>query len=490
MAFSMQMPPPGVIPAKHDRNPAKTQQVYRIVFCKYQTSWYSSRICPLTSAGDHGTRGWSCTMKTLIALLLPGGVIFLAAIGFLRPHGLPQWIQAPVLALPFIVLGFGLFFGWYLSSSRLILSLIVLALADRAIIQFPPTDPDIESANHAIFAATTLLLPLNLMALSILKEEAISTWLGILRLPLVLIQPFLVLWLSLPDQAGFALSLQKPVLPMLKTGWTPLSQSALLAFGGALLLIGVRFIVGKNPLDSGALWALLTSFVAFQGLHYGWSATNFFSAAGLILFLTLIQASHQQVYRDDLTGIPGKLAYEEAVASLGKEYVVAVVGVDQLKQYGNQHGRPVSEQLLRIIAKKILAAAGAGKVFRLAGEEFTILYPRKTTTETLGALEAVRKAVEQSTMYLRGRDRVWEAGGSSRAGSGDEELVVTTSIGVAEAGNARSSLELVTKAAYRALYEAKAEGGNLVKRGVIMADPPKLSHTGTGRIVPYSEYEN
>ena len=429
-------------------------------------------------------------MKAFIAFLLPGGVIFLAAIGFLRPHGLPQWIQGPVQTLPLIVLGFGLFFGWYLSSSRLILSLIVLALADRAIIQFPPTDPDIGSANHAIFAATTLLLPINLMALCLIKEEAISTWRGILRLPLVLIQPFLVLWLSLPDQAGFAQSLQQPLLPMLKTGLTPLSQSALLAFGGALLLIGVRCIVEKNPLDSGALWALLTSFVAFQGLQYGWSATNFFSAAGLILFLTLIQASHQQVYRDALTGIPGKLAYEEAVTGLGKEYVVAVVGIDQLKQYGNQHGRPVSEQLLRLIAPKIVAAAGAGKVFRLAGEEFTILFPRKTTTETLVALEAVRKAVEQTTMCLRGGDRVREAGGLSRTGSSDEELVVTASIGVAEAGYARSSLELVTKAAYRALYDAKGEGGNLVKRGVILAEAPKSPRTVTGRIVPYSEFEN
>ena len=429
-------------------------------------------------------------MKTCIAFILPGGVIFLAAIGFLRPHGLPQWIQGPVQALPFIVLGFGLFFGWYLSSSRLILSLIVLALADRAIIQFPPTDPDSGSANHEIFAATTLLVPLNLMALSIIKEQAISAWPGVLRLLLVLIQPFLVLWLSLPEQAGFTLSLQQPLLPMVKTGWTALPQPALLAFCGALLLIGVRVFVEKNPLDSGTLWALLTSFVAFHGLHYGWSATNFLSAAGLILFVTLVQASHHQVYRDDLTGIPGKLAYEEAVAGLGKEYAVAVVGLDQLKQYGNQHGRPVSEQLLRLIAPKIVAAAGEGKVFRLAGEEFTILFPGKTTTETLVVLEAVRKAVEQTMMYLRNRDRVWEAGALSRTGSGNEELVVTASIGVAEAGNTLSSLGLVTKSAYRALYEAKAEGGNLVKRGVILTDVPKPPRSETGRIVPYSEFEN
>lgn len=429
-------------------------------------------------------------MKTFFAFLIPGGVIYLAAIGFLRPQGLPQWVQAPVQALPYIVLGFGLVFGWYLSSSRLILSLIVLALADRAVILFPPTDPDPASPNHVVFAATTFLLPLNLMALSLIGEEAISTWRGVLRLPLVLIQPFLVLWLSLPEQAGLALSLQQPLLPMLKADWTALSQPALLAFGGSLFLIGARFVVEKNPLDGGALWALMTCFAAFQGLHYGWSPTNFLSAAGLILFLTLVQASHQRTYRDDLTGVPGKLAYEEAVANLGKKYVLAAVGIDQLKQYGNQHGKPVSEQLLRLVASKIMAAASPGKVYRLAGEEFTVLFPRKTATDTLVVLEAIRKAVEQATIYLRGRDRVWEGGGSSRTGSSDEELVVTASIGLAEAGNSRSSLGLVTKAAYRALYEAKGEGGNLVKRGTVTPDVRKPAPAETGRIVAYSEFEN
>jgi diguanylate cyclase (GGDEF)-like protein len=432
----------------------------------------------------------SSITKAIVALLIPGGIIFLAAIGFLRPHGLPQWVQGPVHALPYIVLGFGVVFGWYLSSSRLILSLIVLALADRAVALFPPIDPDAASASHVIFAATTFLLPLNLLALSLIKEEAISTWRGILRLPLVLIQPFLVLWVSLPEQAGLALPLQQPLLPMLKTDWTALPQPALLAFCGALLLIGARFILEKNPLDSGALWALMASFTAFHELHYDWTPTNFFSAAGLILFLTLVQASHQRSYRDELTGVPGKLAYEEAVASLGQKYVLAVVGIDQLKQYGNQHGKPVSEQLLRLVAPKIMAAAGSGKVYRLAGEEFTILFPRKTATDTLVTLDAIRKAVGQTAVYLRGRDRVWEGARSSRARPTDDALAVTVSIGFAEAGDAGSSLGLATKTAYRALYEAKGEGGNLVKRGTVMGDIRKPARAGTGRIVAYSEFES
>lgn len=306
----------------------------------------------------------------------------------------------------------------------------------------------------------------------------------------MLIQPFLVLWAALSEQTGLVLFLQQPLLPMLMTDWTTLSQPALLAFGGSLFLIGARFVVEKNPLDGGSLWALMASFTAFHGLHYGWSPTNFISAAGLILFLTLVQASHQRTYRDDLTGVPGKPAYEETVAGLGKRYVFAVVGIDQLKQYGNQHGKPVSEQLLRLIAPKIMAAADVGKVFRLAGEEFTIVFPKKTATETLVALEAIRKAVEQTTVYLRGRERVWDGGRSARSGSGDEALVVTASIGLAEAGGSRSSLSLVTKAAYRALYEAKGEGGNLVKRGTVAPDARKSAPAEIGHIVAYSEFEN
>jgi GGDEF domain-containing protein len=108
----------------------------------------------------------------------------------------------------------------------------------------------------------------------------------------------------------------------------------------------------------------------------------------------------------------------------------------------------------------------------------------------LVTLEAVRKAVEQATLSLRGRDRVREGTGLLRGGSDDEPLVVTVSVGLAEAEDSRSSISVVTKAAYRALYEAKGEGGNLVRRASIGADVPKPIRAETGHIVAYSEFEN
>jgi diguanylate cyclase (GGDEF)-like protein len=429
-------------------------------------------------------------VKSWVNFLVPGGIVFLIALWFLRPQGLPQWVQGPVHAFPIVVLGFGFFFGWYLSSSRLILSLMVLTFADRALVLFPQTDADPASPGRIVFTAAAVLVPLNLMALSLIKEETLSTRRGVLRLVVILIQPLLVLWVSLPEQAGIAQSLDQSLVSMPGLEWTGLPQAALLAFGGGLVLIGVRFMVEKKPLDGGVFWALIASFTAFQGIAYGWSATNFLSAAGLILFLTLIQAAHQQVYRDELTGAFGKVAYEEAVASLGKKYAIAVIGIDQLKQYGNQHGKSVSDQLLRLIAPKIVAVAGARKVYRLAGEEFTILFPRRTATETVAELDAIRKAVEETVLRLRGRDQVWEGRGASRPRSEDGILPVTVSIGLAEIDDAQLPIGLVTKAAYRALYEAKGEGGNFVKRGVLIDNTKKSAQRETGRIVAHSEFEN
>lgn len=415
--------------------------------------------------------------------------MFLAALALFRPHGLPLWVQGPVLAFPFIVLAFGLFFGWYLSSSRLILSLIVLALADRSLAFFPPADRTLEPINTVIFSTVALLVPLNFMALSIMKEEAMSSWRGTLRLPLVLIQPILVVWLAQPGQAWIAHSLQQPLLPVLNTEWTEIPQLAIVAFAGAVLLIGIRFALNRNPFDSGIFWTVIASVVAVQGFHHGWMPTNFFSSAGFILFVTLLQASHQEIYRDELTGVPGKLAYDQAVAGLGKKYVVAVIGIDQLKQYANQRGRPVSEQVLCLVAQKILAATRTGRVFRLAGEELILLFPRKSVTDTLVDLGALRKAVEATALYVRGRDRVRERDAAVSLKATDEPLPVTVSIGVAEVGVDKSTIELVTKAAYRALYEAKGEGGNRVKRGTMGAETKRVVPAPAGQIAAYSDFE-
>ena len=431
----------------------------------------------------------SLLWKSLLAVLFPGGLVFLIAIGFLRPQGLPMWLQQPIAALPYIVLTFGLIFGWYFASSRMILSLLVLALADRALVLFPTTDADQAVLSQTMVAVTAFLIPLNLLAFSIIKEDTLSTVRGVTRVVLVLVQPFLLLWLCLPDQHDLASSFTREYIPSLYTDWTPIPQLALFAFATALLLHFIRFALHRDPQEGGAIWALCAVFVAYHTSRSGWQPTNFFMAAGLILFVTMLQSFYQQTYRDELTGIPGRLAYDEAIAQLGNRFSVAVISIDQLTQYANIHGKSVSVQILKRVAPRIHAACADGQIFRTTGEELTVLFPGKSATETLSTLEAVRKAIEAIGLFLRGRDRVWETQrGIKKAGSRDRALPITLSIGVGEKLSDSVTLSLVIKSAYHALYEAKGIGGNVVKRGPVASAPSRRSHAGSGRIVTSGEY--
>ena len=431
----------------------------------------------------------SLLWKSFLALVFPGGLIFLTAIGFFRPQGLPTWLHQPIAALPYIVLTFGLIFGWYFASSRMILSLLVLALADRALVLFPTTDADQAAVSQTIVAMTAFLVPLNLLAFSIIRDDSLSTLRSVTRVVLVLVQPFLLLWLCLPDQHELASSFAREYIPSLYTEWTPIPQPALFAFATALLLHFIRFVLHRDPLEGGAIWALFAIFVAYHTSHYGWQPTNFFMTAGLIIFVTSLQSFYQRTYRDELTGIPGRLAYDEAIGQLGKRFSIAVISIDQLTQYANTHGKPVSEQILKRIAPRVQATCAQGQVFRTTGEELTVLFPGKSATETLMTLETVRKTVGAIDLFLRGQDRVWEKQrGTKKTGSRDQALPITLSIGVAEILSGSTTLSLTIKSAYRALYEAKGTGGNLIKRGLILPEPIRRSDSNSGRIIASGEY--
>jgi diguanylate cyclase (GGDEF)-like protein len=414
-------------------------------------------------------------LQPLLMFMFPGGLLFLAAVGFLRPQGLPVGWQAPVAALPYLALGFGLVFGWYFGSTRILLSLLSLTFAGQAMATWP-LEKNPASVSHTIFAATTFLLPLNFLAFSILKEEAIGTLRAAVRLVLFLLQPFVVLWLCDPANQDMASALNTASLGW-PAPWTPVPEAALLVFLVSGVMHLVQFAIQRNPMDAGAMWALAAVFLAYHGTQFGWQPTNFFATAGLILFLSLVQASYQQTYRDALTGIPGRMAYEEATAQLGRKFAMAVLAIDQLKAYAGIYGKPVVEQVLKLAAPKVQATCQAGRVFRVSGEELTFVFPRQSAVEALIELESIRKSIESTALYVRDGQRVWDnTGGAASPGRKDQELSVTASIGVADSVAEEAPLGMVVKAAYRALYEAKAGGGNTVKRGTVTMGSPRRTY--------------
>ena len=127
----------------------------------------------------------STSMRHLFMRLLPGGIGLLAALVFLRPGVLPDAMRPYVHAYPYTVLGVGVFLGWYFNRSRVVFALLLMALADAALLRFGVGESTGEGVGRTIFDALSVLLPLNLAGYAMLNERGLLTTRGLRRLALI-----------------------------------------------------------------------------------------------------------------------------------------------------------------------------------------------------------------------------------------------------------------------------------------------------------------
>jgi diguanylate cyclase (GGDEF)-like protein len=261
-----------------------------------------------------------------------------------------------------------------------------------------------------------------------------------------------------------------------------------------MFLFLARFLLYRKPTESGLLWALVTSFLALQAR--GVIASAYFATAGLILVSSIIENTYFLAYHDELTTLPARRAFNDALFRLEAPYVVAVVDIDHFKSFNDTYGHETGDQVLRMVAAKLAGVTGGGQAYRVGGEEFSILFPGKSTKDALPHLELLRSVIEASTFRVRGeeerrnaarnhdgrsherrsRDRRAEIRrlaaprGKARSAnfeqeSGNHQISVTVSIGVAEPNAKTRAVEQVIHSADKALYRAKQGGRNRVDFG-------------------------
>lgn len=402
--------------------------------------------------------------KWFVSFALPDSLLVLAALGFLRPGGLPKILLPLEEAFAYLVLAAGILLGLYVRHSRILLAMVLLALADRALGSLGGVEASSAGIDRAVFNSVALLLPLNLLALALITEREIRVSKEVLRLVLIFAQAFLVGWISLPDNAAVAVALESPFIDPRSTRWTPLAQGPLLAFGAALALQAARFTLYRNPVDRGFFWALLASFIALHGMRAGWSPMNFLATAGLILIVDAYAEIYRSTYYDELTGMGGQVALDQALYNLGNRYAVALIDIDRMKQVNATHGYPAGDQILRLVASKVAAASVDGKFFRDDGHRFVGIFSGKAAAEVAPSLEELRKTVAASSVTLKARRRLF------RKPKTPEPVSVTISVGMAERDERRTTPEQVVKSAEVALARAKSLGGNQVKARTAMKE--------------------
>lgn len=191
-----------------------------------------------------------------------------------------------------------------------------------------------------------------------------------------------------------------------------------------------------------------------------------FTILGLMILVFLVYEIYEIAFHDQLTKIPGRRALITRLGTIGQNYTLAMVDIDHFKNFNDTHGHDVGDQVLKMVAARLDEVTGGGKSYRYGGEEFTILFSRKSVDEAMVHLEAIRERIANYQVAIRKPERPKNAksGKKSRGEDDKSEVVsVTISIGVTACLPGEKS-DLVMKRADEALYLSKQRGRNRVSK--------------------------
>lgn len=165
---------------------------------------------------------------------------------------------------------------------------------------------------------------------------------------------------------------------------------------------------------------------------------------------------HEVVHRDALTGLRNRrwfdehleLAIEQELRT-GEPLSLILLDIDHFKRFNDAHGHAAGDEVLRRVAAAIDTVVGQGEGARSGGEEFAVILQNTAIDTAAATAERIRVAVETlGTVHFEGRALP----------------PVTVSLGVARLGAGEAAAEFAHRTD-KALYEAKDQGRNRVKRG-------------------------
>lgn len=222
----------------------------------------------------------------------------------------------------------------------------------------------------------------------------------------------------------------------------------------------------RSVLGGPGDYALEAATIAL-GIMLAWAIVDWPIAALLIVGVTLvlhrnvlIRQLREKARIDAKTGLLNAAAWTAAVdieleraTRLERPSGVLVIDLDHFKSINDEFGHLAGDDMLRAVAGTLTNEVRAyDLVGRFGGEEFVVLLPGTSLTETLHVAERIRRRVAELTIPV------------PVLGNGSTALFnrLTVSIGIAvfpEHGQDRSD---VLYAADMAMYAAKAAGRNRV----------------------------
>lgn len=233
-----------------------------------------------------------------------------------------------------------------------------------------------------------------------------------------------------------------------------------------IMIIGALLLWLSLKEHNLTLTALLVTFVVWclgqKGLvAVPWSLVAV--AMSSLYLLAVSTDSYYLAYRDDLTALPTRRALNQLALSLGRKYTVAMLDIDHFKKFNDTYGHDIGDQVLKLVAAKMSEVKGGGKIYRYGGEEFTVVFPRKTIEQAIPELETLRHNIANYGMVIRNPKRTDKNSRKADKSTDYKTVNVTVSIGVAQR-EPKETFEQALKNSDLALYRAKKTGRNKVSK--------------------------
>lgn len=399
----------------------------------------------------------------MIRLLLPAMLVVAGLWLRVFIDNLGAETRVVLTSLPYFLCAAALFLAYQFNRCRLLLATLGLGVFYWLVQNEMQVSLSQAEAAH-LYLALSLAVPLLCLFLLVLPERGIWNLQGLIAssmflfLALACVQ--LAAWLPGSSEAAAGYYRARP------------AEGYVLSFGATLLMalvmaVGVVLVVLRNEeTDAALLGVLATLFCALALLQLQDISIVMCVAAGFCLVWGLLRSTHAMAYRDELTGLLGRRALGEHLDRLGRRYCIAMLDVDHFKKFNDTHGHDVGDEVLRMVSSHISMVDG-GTAYRYGGEEFCVVFPRRSLEEAAAALDVVRERIAEYHMSIRDRDRrpVRSRDGASKRGAtrlGSSHISVTISAGVAQRSEEFPKPDAVVMSADKMLYRAKKAGRNRV----------------------------
>ena len=158
---------------------------------------------------------------------------------------------------------------------------------------------------------------------------------------------------------------------------------------------------------------------------------------------------------DGLTGIPNRGHFDEMLARVVRARMsgesknalgILMLDVDHFKKFNDTYGHQVGDEVLKLVAQRLIAATRDGDIAaRYGGEEFVVIVPNATLDVLKKVAERIRQCIEAVSIEHAG-----------------ESLSVTVSVGGACLRRIRTQEDgaALLSLADESLYQAKQAGRN------------------------------